>query len=98
MGWSNLIVGSHAIDSVVKAYVNAANAISTFVETTPPTNIIRNDNILTHYSIKQGLKFFVKNARLQYKNSCSSSMIAELLIQMSLKTSSLNNEERVWHT
>ena len=36
----NLIVGSHALYNVVKAYENAVNAISTFVDTNPPTNNI----------------------------------------------------------
>ena len=58
MGWNNLIVGSNEIHSVAKAYVNVVNAITSFVKTTPPTNIITNETILTQYSIKQGLKFF----------------------------------------
>ena len=56
MGWSNLIFVSHALHNVSKAYVNAVNSMSTFVEPTPPTNIIKYETILTQYSIKQGLK------------------------------------------
>ena len=46
MVWNNLIVGSHVLHSVVKVYVNISNAIDTFVEPTPTTNIITNENIL----------------------------------------------------
>ena len=60
MGWSNLIVGFHALHIVAKSYVNIVNAIVAFVEPTPPTNIIKNKTILTKYSIKGGLKGFVK--------------------------------------
>ena len=88
-----LIVGCHALYSVAKAYVNILNSIATFVEPTPPTNIITNETILTQCIIKQGFKVFGKKSRLQYKNICSSSMIGELLIQISLKTSSINKKE-----
>ena len=98
VGRNNLLVGYHDLQSVAKAYVNDVNYISTFVETTPPTNIVTNETILNQYIIKQGIKVLVKNARLQYKKSCSSSMTVELLIRRSLKTSDMNNEERVWHT
>ena len=37
MGWINLIVGSHALQSVSKSYVSFVNAIFTFVEPNPPT-------------------------------------------------------------
>ena len=60
MVWSNLIVGSHSLHSISKAYVNVVKAISTFVELTPPTNIITNETILNQHSIKQGHKFFGK--------------------------------------
>ena len=60
MVWNNLIVGYHALHSVLIAYVNVVNAIVTFAEPTPPTNIITNETILTQYIIKQGLKFFGK--------------------------------------
>ena len=60
MGWNKLIVGSHALHSVSKAYTNFVNAIATFVEPIPPNNIITNETILTQYSIKQGLKVFEK--------------------------------------
>ena len=60
MVWKNIIVGSHSLHSVAKAYVNFVNAISTFVEITPPTNIITNKTILTQYTIKQGHKVFGK--------------------------------------
>ena len=42
MGWRNLIVGSHALHNVYKAYANAVNAIANFVEPTPAINIITN--------------------------------------------------------
>ena len=58
MGWNNLIVGSHDLHSVIKAYVNIFNAISIFVAPTQPTNIITNMSILNQYSIKQGIKVF----------------------------------------
>ena len=38
MGWINLIVGSYELKNDVKAYINAVNDISTFVETTPQKN------------------------------------------------------------
>ena len=56
MGWRNLIFGSHALHNVAKVYVNVVNDIVTFVEPTPPTNIITNETILTRYIIKQGMK------------------------------------------
>ena len=91
MDWNNLIVGYHALHSVAKAYVNVVNSIFTFVEPTPPTNIITNDTIHNQYSIKHGLSVFIKKARLQYKNSYSSFMIADFFIQRSLKTSDMDN-------
>ena len=42
MGWNDLIFGSHSLQSVAKAYADAVNYISTFIEPTPPTNIIKN--------------------------------------------------------
>ena len=60
MGWNNLIVVSNEIHSVAKSYVNVVNDITYFVKPTPPTNIITNGNILSQYSIKQGLKVFGK--------------------------------------
>ena len=42
MGWINLVVGSPALHNVTKYYVNVVNEISTFVEPTPPTNLITN--------------------------------------------------------
>ena len=56
MGWSNLIVGSHVLQNVANAYVDVVNDIATFVEPTPPTNIIKNETTLTQYSIKQEMK------------------------------------------
>ena len=58
MGWINLIISSHTLHSAAKAYVNVVNSISTSVESNPSTNIITNDTIFTHYSIKQERKFF----------------------------------------
>ena len=43
----NLIVGSHALHNAEKSHVNVVNDIDTFVEPTPPTNIIKNETILT---------------------------------------------------
>ena len=60
MVWINLIVVSHALHNVVKAYVNYVTSIATFLKPTPPTNIITNYTILTHCTFKQGLKVFVK--------------------------------------
>ena len=50
--WQNLIVGSHALHSESKAYINVLNAITTFVGPIQSTNINTNDIILTHYSIE----------------------------------------------
>ena len=36
----NLIIGSHALQNVTKANINVVKDIATFVEPTPPTNII----------------------------------------------------------
>ena len=63
MGSRNLIIGSHALHNVTKAYVNVINFIATFDEPNPPTNITTNDTFLTKYRIKQGLKVFEKNAK-----------------------------------
>ena len=54
-GWNNLIVGSNELHIVAKAYINVVNAITSFVQTTPPTK-----NIMTQYRIKHGLKVFGK--------------------------------------
>ena len=59
-----MIVGSHALHNVAKAYANVVNSIATFFEPTPQTNIITNDTILTQYSIKQGLKSFGGNGEV----------------------------------
>ena len=40
MDWRKLVVGSHDLHNVVKAYTNAVNTITTFVEPTPPNNLI----------------------------------------------------------
>ena len=48
-----------------KYYVNAVNAISTFVEPTPTNNIITNETIPTQYIIKQGLKVFGKKGQAE---------------------------------
>ena len=58
--WSNLIVGARALYNVAKAYVNVLNDIATFVEPTPPTNIILNETILTQCSINQGIQILVQ--------------------------------------
>ena len=63
MGWNNLIVGSHKINSVAKAYLNVINDITSFVKPTPPTNIIANKTILTKYSINEGFKVFGKKGK-----------------------------------
>ena len=60
MGYNNLIVGSNEIHSAAKAYIKVVNAISSFTKSTPTTNIITNNTILTQYSIKKGLKVFGK--------------------------------------
>ena len=66
----NMIIGSHSLQNFSKAYVNIVIDITTFVEPTPPTNIITNDTILTQYIIKQGLKNFEK------RRGCSTKIIA----------------------
>ena len=58
MCWNNLEVVSHALHDVSKSYINVVNDITTFVEPTPPTNIITNYTLLTPYIIKQRLKVF----------------------------------------
>ena len=63
MGWINLIIGSHALYSVAKAYASIVNAINNIVKPTPPTNIIINETILNQYSIKQGHKVFGKKGK-----------------------------------
>ena len=60
---NNSIVGSCALHSVAKAYVNVFNAIYTFVEPNQPTNIFTKYTILTNYIIKQGLKDFGKKCK-----------------------------------
>ena len=60
MGCNNLIVGSNELHSEEKFYVNVVNYIASFVNPTPPTNIITNDTILMQYSIKQVLEIFGK--------------------------------------
>ena len=60
MIWNNLIVGSHDLRNVTKAYVNVLNAIATFVYPTTSTSTITNETIPTQHSIKQVLKVFVK--------------------------------------
>ena len=52
MGSIKLIVGSYALHSDAKAYVNVVNDIFTFVEPTSPTNIITNETILNQNIIK----------------------------------------------
>ena len=68
MEYNNLVVGSHTIYNFTKDYINVLNDIFTFIDTTPPTNIITNETILTQYIIRQEIKVFCKKARLQYKN------------------------------
>ena len=63
MVWNNLIVGSHALNSVEKAYVNVLNDTYTFVETNPLTSIITNKSILNQYRIKHVLKCFGKKCK-----------------------------------
>ena len=62
---NNLNVGSHALNSVARAYFNVINDISTFVETNPPTNIIKNKTILKQYIIKHGIKDFGKKGEAE---------------------------------
>ena len=69
MKWINLLVGPHALQNFAQAYVNIFNAIVTFFEPTPQTNIITNETILTQYSIKRGLKF-------KKRRGCSKKIIA----------------------
>ena len=52
MGCINPIVGAHSLHNVAKSSVKFVNAITTFVETTPSTNITTNKTIRTQYSIK----------------------------------------------
>ena len=92
--WINLIVGSYALHNVTKAYENVVNSIATFVQSTPPTNIITNETNLTQYSIKQGLK---KNLGCSTKNNCSSFITPYLSSQKILNTSATNNKETAWH-
>ena len=60
MGWNNIIVGSNELYSVAKSYINVVNSITYFVKPKPPTNIITNDTILSHYSINKVLNVFGK--------------------------------------
>ena len=63
MGWKKIIVGSNELHRVAKSYVKVADDISNFFRSTPPTNTINNDTILTQCSIKQGLKVFDKKGK-----------------------------------
>ena len=65
MGWNNLIFGSNEIHSVAKDYINVVNAITYFVKSKPPTNIITNETILTQCSINQVLKVFGKKGEAE---------------------------------
>ena len=67
MGRNNLIVASNEIHSVAKSYINVVNAITFFVKPTPPHTIITNETTLTQYSIKQGLKVFVKKGESEVR-------------------------------
>ena len=58
MGSKNLVDGSNAFHNVAKAYVNVVNDVATFLSPLHQTNTIKNEIILTQYSIKQGLKLF----------------------------------------
>ena len=60
MGWNNLVVVSHALHNVVKAYVSVVKYIATFVDPTPPTNIIENETTLKQYSINRGSNIVLK--------------------------------------
>ena len=94
MVWSNNIFGDHVLHNFVKAYVNVFNAITTFVEPTPPTNIITNETILTQYITKQGIKFIGQKLKVSVQNNLNSFMTAELYIQRILVTLLINNKVR----
>ena len=94
MVWSNNIFGDHVLHNFVKAYVNVFNAITTFVEPTPPTNIITNETILTQYITKQGIKFIGQKLKASVQNNLNSFMTAELYIQRIFMTLLINNKVR----
>ena len=97
MVWNNSTVGSNELDGVAKAYVSVVNDIATFINPTPPTNIITNETILTKYSIKQALKVFEKRLRLQYTKNNISWMISGLLNLRNPKISVMISGKGVWH-
>ena len=63
MGRRNLIVGARDLQNVAVAYVEVVNTITTFVEPTPQTNILKNETILTQYIIKHGIQLFQQKGK-----------------------------------
>ena len=96
--WRNLIACVHALHNTPMVYVNVINAITTFVEPTPPTNIITNLTILNQYIIKKGLQIFGKKVKLRCKNNCNNFMTTELLNQIGLAISLINKVRIAWRT
>ena len=60
MGWNYITLRSNELHIFSKSYVKVVNNVATFVKPAPPTIIVTNETILVQYSIKQGLKVFVK--------------------------------------
>ena len=52
MGCTNPIFGAHSLHNVAKASAKVVNAITTFVETPPQTNITTNKTTCNQYSIR----------------------------------------------
>ena len=94
MGWSNQIISSHDLHNVTKAYVKVVNDISTFLNPLyqPISSLMRPSWPSTVWN--RDSKCWGNKSRLNYKTNCSSFMTAELLSQIILKTSTMNNEER----
>ena len=60
MGWSIVMVGAQALQSTFESYMNVINAITYFNEPTMALIVIANKNILSQYSINQGIEIFGK--------------------------------------
>ena len=73
MGRNNLIVGARTLHNVTKAYVKTTTTITNFVKPNTPTNMLKNETILTQYYIKHGLHVFGKKgeATVSLKNGYS---------------------------
>ena len=98
MGRDNLIVGSHDLQSVSKAFVNVVNAITNFLNPPHQTTSSKMRPSWISTVLNRDLRFLVKKSRLKYKNICINTTTTDLLSQISLKNSAMNNEKIFWYT